>query len=231
MPKLSIIIPCYNYGIYLERTIKSIYNNKTDLEYDITVVDDCSTDDSFLLEEKLSRNYKFTLMRTSENKKVARARNFGITNTQGSLIICLDADDVISSNYIQENYNNIKNFDCDISYPNMQFFGEKNFSYYIPEFSVDTFVSGHNYVVNASMYKRQVWIDNLGYDEQIYGYEDYEFWINAAKAGKKFKHCPDAIFYYRKDGPCLSLDYEKHLPEIQKYLHQKHAGFYKGGAQ
>jgi glycosyltransferase involved in cell wall biosynthesis len=121
--KLSIIIPCYNYGKYLQECIGSIFANKTDLEYDITIVDDCSTDNTQkIYEDTLSGISEIKYIRNDKNYKLSKSRNIGIQNTDSDLIICLDADDCIPKNYIQSNYDTLIKNKVDISYNNIHYY-------------------------------------------------------------------------------------------------------------
>lgn len=117
---VSIIIPCYNYGKYLEECVKSVINNTTEVEYEIIIVDDASKDNSFLIAKGLEQTIKnCKVIHNIENKKMSATRNVGIKLAKGDLIICLDADDLIPENYIEANYNIIKD-GYDISYNDSQ---------------------------------------------------------------------------------------------------------------
>ncbi len=100
---ISFIIPAYNSANIIKRTIDSILNQKTDLEYEIIIVDDGSTDDLyktifkyyFNKKEKVKYFYK-------ENGGISEARNYGITKASGDYIIFVDHDDYISDNLLND---------------------------------------------------------------------------------------------------------------------------------
>jgi len=227
---MSIIIPCYNYGKYLEECVKSVINNVTDLDIEIIIVDDASTDNSFEIAKKLEQTFNFCkVIKNDINKKLPYTRNKGIKNSNGNYIICLDADDLIPDNYIQENIKIIDN-GVDISYSDSQCFGTINKRFNWPNFNIEI-LRQNNFIHCAAMYRREVWEKVGGYDESfIYGSEDYDFWLRAAKLGFNFKKCEKTHLLYRRTNETM-IDSVSHLHvnEIKEQLKIKHKEFYKGG--
>jgi glycosyltransferase involved in cell wall biosynthesis len=89
MLKVSVIIPNYNYGRFLDRAVDSVLNQSIKPD-EIIVVDDGSTDDS--LEVLRSFGDAVTIVEQS-NAGVATARNKGAEIAAGELLAFLDADD------------------------------------------------------------------------------------------------------------------------------------------
>lgn len=89
--KVSVIIPCYNQGRFLDRAIQSAldqdYPNK-----EIIVVNDGSTDDSHVVAARFGD--RIIYIECPSNRGVASARNMGIRNSSGEYIAFLDADDM-----------------------------------------------------------------------------------------------------------------------------------------
>ncbi|MFV1993116.1 MAG: glycosyltransferase family 2 protein [Acidiferrobacterales bacterium] len=91
--KFSIIIPTYNYAHFLPRVLDSILGQQGD-DYDVTIIDDGSTDDSetvvqpFLQQHQGKLNYIY-----QENRGPSAARNRGVAETKGQYLIFVDADD------------------------------------------------------------------------------------------------------------------------------------------
>lgn len=92
---VSIIVPVYNAGKYIEETI-SMVRAQTYPCWELILVDDCSEDDSCERIEKCiaDENEKIRLIRKSVNEGAARARNTGIDAAKGRYLAFLDADDV-----------------------------------------------------------------------------------------------------------------------------------------
>ena len=97
MPKVSVIIPVYNAGKYIERCVRSLFEQTLDdIEY--IFVDDCSPDDSMdvlqkVLSEYPQRKENVTLIRHKANTGQSGARKSGMHVAKGEYIIHCDADD------------------------------------------------------------------------------------------------------------------------------------------
>src|SRR5258706_11646315 len=90
MPRVSVIIPNYNYAHYLTQSLDSVLA-QTYPEVEIIVVDDGSTDDS----ETILRSYGDRIRWIKQkNQGVSAARNLGVHETQGELVAFLDPDDL-----------------------------------------------------------------------------------------------------------------------------------------
>lgn len=94
LPDISIIITNYNYEKYLNRAIRSCLN-QDNVNHEVIVVDDCSTDDSFNRLDVFKD--KIRIFKTKKNSGVACAANLGIKNALGQFVIRVDADDYVSS--------------------------------------------------------------------------------------------------------------------------------------
>lgn len=93
---ISIIVPVYNAGIYIEETI-SMVRAQTFSDWELILVDDCSEDDS----RQIIKNYmdsledkRIRLIEKEQNEGAAMARNIGMDAAKGRYIAFLDADDI-----------------------------------------------------------------------------------------------------------------------------------------
>ncbi|MEG6568017.1 glycosyltransferase family 2 protein [Thermoanaerobacterium saccharolyticum] len=94
MYKVSIIIPVYNSEKYLKYTIESIIKQSFK-DWELIIVDDCSTDKSYLIAYEYSLNYKnISVYKFKQNMGAWAARNYGIKKANGEWIILMDADDI-----------------------------------------------------------------------------------------------------------------------------------------
>lgn len=104
--RFSIIVNSYNIEKYIERAIESVLCQDFK-NYEIIIVDDCSTDGTF---EKIQKykNDKIDIFQTKTNSGTAGAgRNIGIENAQGEYILFLDGDDTLYDNQTLSNIDNI----------------------------------------------------------------------------------------------------------------------------
>ncbi|WP_342757158.1 glycosyltransferase family 2 protein [Kineothrix sedimenti] len=95
MDKLvSIIVPVYNAGTYIENTIEMVCR-QTYAQWELLLVDDCSADDGRKkIEAFCRRDERIRLIAKDKNEGAAKARNTGILSAKGRFIAFLDADDV-----------------------------------------------------------------------------------------------------------------------------------------
>lgn len=91
---LSIIIPCFNAGKYVERSINSIFQNKIHEKFnlEVFVVNDGSTDNSLVILKKLEQSRKINVI-SKENGGVSSAINVGIDAATGKYAFIMAADD------------------------------------------------------------------------------------------------------------------------------------------
>ena len=100
MPLFSVIIPLYNKAPYVRKTVESVMN-QTFSDWELIVVDDCSTDGSADVVEQIS-DLRIRIVRLAENGGVGAARNHGVAESSGPYITFLDADDWWESIFLEE---------------------------------------------------------------------------------------------------------------------------------
>ena len=103
VPDISIIITNYNYGKFISRCLRSCLKQERVI-YEVIVVDDCSTDNSFDMIRPFAEHVR--LFKTPKNSGVAAAANLGIENARGQFFFRVDADDYINKDmsYIMKKY-------------------------------------------------------------------------------------------------------------------------------
>lgn len=97
-PKLSIVVPIYNGGLFINDLLKSIkaLNFK---DYEVIIINDGSTDDTYdKLIKHTSGEQRYKIL-NQKNQGPSVARNEGISHAQGDWLFFLDADDYISKEY------------------------------------------------------------------------------------------------------------------------------------
>ena len=96
----SIIVPAFNAEEYIEACLNSIFRNAhRDIQLEVLVIDDCSTDSTFeLLTNFQKSNGNLIVLRTQENSGPGGARNVGVQNASGDWILFLDSDDCYDGN-------------------------------------------------------------------------------------------------------------------------------------
>lgn len=105
---ISICIPLYNKEKYIRRCIDSILN-QTYRDFEIIIVDDCSTDNSINL---IPKDNRIKIYKNDKNLGCGANRLKTIQLATGDYYCFIDADDWIEQDYLQNLYNAIQN--CDI---------------------------------------------------------------------------------------------------------------------
>jgi len=100
-PKISVIIPCYNEGVSVTRTILAVLTSDYPKDkLDLMVVDDGSTDNTpNIITEMLAKTDKaFRFLKMPKNMGKRHAMAYGIEHAHGEVVICIDSDATIEPN-------------------------------------------------------------------------------------------------------------------------------------
>ena len=118
-PQISIIIPVYNAGPYIEACIASLMAQTME-EIEVLFVDDHGSDDSMLIAQSYIKahpsNKQFRFLATPCNMGPGPARNIGIEAAQGEYIGFIDSDDVVAPDFCEQLYLTAKEHDADLAY-------------------------------------------------------------------------------------------------------------------
>ncbi len=227
---LSIVIPCYNHGSYIQEALDSIDQNQIGYAYEIIIVDDGSTD-AYTLQKLEDLKKQYTVIQ-QQNSGPAMARNNGIRQARGKYILPLDADNKIKPAYINKAIPLLEHNTCDIVYARPEFFGDlsrKKRQYKVRKFDDLAIVTG-NCADACAVYRKEVWDKNGGYDPNIpyHGFEDWEFWIHASANGFRFHLINEKLFYYRIIGNSVITGYDnkQRIIENHRYISKKHSDFF-----
>ena len=99
---ISFIVPVFNNSKTIDKVINSILSQENNnLEYEIIIVNDGSTDNINLKMEQYKNNNKIKYF-IKENSGVADTRNFGVEKSTGKYIIFVDGDDYISKSMLKD---------------------------------------------------------------------------------------------------------------------------------
>lgn len=101
LPLVSIVMPVFNASKYVGEAIASLVN-QTYPNIEIIIVDDCSTDHSWLVIQSFANNYpNIKIARNEVNKGIAATVNRAIKMSTGKYLARLDADDISFPNRIK----------------------------------------------------------------------------------------------------------------------------------
>ena len=115
MPKLSIIIPCYNCQETLKEAVDSCFSQGfTEEEFEIVLVDDASTDSTVEIMTNLqSAHGNIRLSFHESNQGGGATRNTAVKHASAEVIFCLDSDDLLPPNTLDKMYEHLIKKNCD----------------------------------------------------------------------------------------------------------------------
>lgn len=196
MPRVSVIIPCYNLGQYLDEAVDSVLA-QTFQDFEIIVIDDGSTDHATI---ELLTSYskpKTRVIRTG-NHGLPAARNCGICEAAGDYILPLDADDRIGPTYLEQAVRVLDNDETvGIVYCYGELFGARSGRIAAANFSRRGMLLS-NLIFCSAFFRRIDWAAVGGYNVNMrHGFEDWDFWLALLELGRDGYRIPETLFYYR----------------------------------
>ncbi len=193
---ISVVIPCYNQGQYLQEAIDSVIN-QTYKNWEIVIVNDGSTDENTItiLNKLTAQGYNII---HQKNSGVSVARNVGIAASNGEYILPLDADDKIGKDYINEALKIFANNSAiKLVYCNCEYFGTKKGLLNVPNFSMQEMLF-ENLIFNAAIFKKADFLKTTGYDPAFTtGWEDWDFWLSFIESENQVYKLDGVQFFYR----------------------------------
>lgn len=119
MPLVSVIIPCYNAKKYLDKCLNAL-ELQTFNDFEVVIVDDCSSDGSYDYLRGLKNRFKFDLnvLKNEYNSGPAVTRNNGIKVAKGEFISFCDSDDWYDPNYLELMVKELKKQKADMVFCN-----------------------------------------------------------------------------------------------------------------
>ncbi len=209
-PRFSIIVTAYNLEKLINTAIDSILK-QTFKDFELLVVDDCSTDKTVeVLRKYEATDSRLKVIVNEKNSGPSIARNNAMEQAQGEYIVYLDGDDTLY------NKNTLKNIDktigedgADIIYFGVQYVGGSNKAY-IPNAQNSTqearIVCDMHFPVASKVWRREfLQKNNIKFIGGMY-YEDMVYSIKSAILSEKLKYgeFPIYIYYRNREGSIMS---------------------------
>lgn len=231
---VSIIVPCYNQGQYIDECLQSVLD-QTHENWECILVNDGSTDDTKeKIEKWIARDSRFKYY-YQENSGVSGTRNLGLKHASGKFIQFLDSDDVmhvdkikLSLNGLQDkNYNlivtNFKTFAVDIEkaieHPNFLKIDFLNFKGILSEWGLNFNIPIHCGLFSADFFK------DFRFAADLKGNEDWIMWLSFFKKEPVLCFVDKPLVYYRshpasatKNETIMEDSYFKFLKHIRNLV-------------
>jgi glycosyltransferase involved in cell wall biosynthesis len=202
----SVVIPTYNRKPILEKCLKALENQQLKdrkvIDYEVVVVDDGSTDETKDWLAVNDRQFRHVRLIEQNHKGPAAARNLGVKEAKGNIIVFIDSDLVVTPDFLQAHADALqegaKKLGSDRLFTYGRVINTCNFNnptsepYKITDFSAAYFATG-----NVAIERK--WLEKVGLFDthfQLYGWEDLELGIRLKKIGLKLIKCPNAVGYH-----------------------------------
>ena len=222
-PLISVIVATHNRRDLLPRALDSILNQSLQ-DFEIIIVDDCSTDGT----DKVIKKYcdKYQNIRTFRMDKPsgheAKPKNFGMLQAKGAYIAMLDDDDWYKKDCLKILYKYQKHTNADVVYGDYVVIkkgGKKEIGWSI---DFDPVLLGKfNYIAGTvALVKKEALLAVGGFNENVPKFKDWNLWLRINKAGFKFLHVPIPVFFLdmTDDRPSISSKYKVKYDEQGHYL-------------
>jgi len=225
---LTVVVPFYNMGKYIEECIQSLINSSYK-KMEIIIINDGSTD--ALSAEKLhkiSSKENISII-NRDNNGLAATRNYGASIAKGEFLAFLDADDKVASAYYEKAICALKQKD-NVFFAGswVQYFENSNAVW--PTFTPQPpYALVHNPINSSGLvYKRNAFLKGGLNDAKVgYGMEDYESVIQMLHNGYNGIVLPEILFFYRvRSGSMFRNVTKEKLLYSNKYISEKHTHYY-----
>lgn len=232
-PLVSIILPCYNAQLFLNKAIDSILK-QTYCNFELLCIDDCSTDTT----PEILRKYELLdkrvkIFTNKKNLKIAQTLNVGLRHSNGKYIARMDADDISLPNrielqvkFLEENESiGICGGQCKVINEFDVYSGK--LSYILDNDGIiSNLIFDSSFAHPTVMFRRNIY-ESLGGYKDMMPIEDLEYWHRMAKAKVKMANLPNVLLLYRIHGNNVSKTHnDERKISLIKCLYCEYPEFY-----
>ena len=203
---VSIIMPSYNTGQYIEETIQSVLK-QTYTNWELIIVDDCSTDNTDEVVKPFLSNEKIRYIKNEKNSGAAISRNRALRESKGKWIAFLDSDDLWEQQKLEKQIEFMENKNYYFSYTDYCEIDERSKS-------LGKYVTGPKKITKRGMYS-YCWPGCLTvmYNAEKVGLiqikdikknNDYAMWLQAVEKVNCYRYPKCMSYYIKHDGSVSS---------------------------
>ena len=218
MPKVSILVPCYNVEKYIRQCLDSVIN-QTLKDIEIICINDGSTDSTLeILREYENKDTRIKVI-SKRNSGYGASMNIGLETAKGEYIGIVESDDYVELNMFETLYNVAKENDCDLARCQYYLYNSKEDTH---ELFDNTWVSQNKIycplddttpfmqapAIWSNIFKKDMIMDNKIRFLETPGasYQDTAFAFKLYACAKRFIMIPDAFLHYRIDNEASSVN-------------------------
>ena len=231
VPSISVTTPSYNQDKFIERTIKSVLNQRyPKLEY--VIQDGCSTDETFSILERY--NDSIISWQSVKDTGQANAINRGFHRTSGEIMAYLNSDDL----YLPGTLNYVARFfmqhpEIDVVYGHRILINERDNEigrWVLPPHDKEVLLWADYIPQETLFWRRSIWEKVGGYlDENFFFAMDWDLLLRFREASAKFARLPRFLGAFRiheQQKTFAQLDIgKKEMQKLRYRVHQRHVTY------
>ncbi len=216
-PLVSIIIPCYNYGRFLNEAIESALA-QTYKPIEIIVINDGSTDNTV----EVASRYP-VLLYSQNNQGASKTFNRGVDLAKGEYFVILSADDRLHPSFVEKTISVIQsNEDIAFVYTHTRLFGLREGLMRSREYNIEN-LKLSNYITGTALTKKSAFLQTDGFDTKLECLEDWDLWLSFAEKGFYGKLLPEPLLYYRQQTLSRNSTSPKKIRNAVRIILKKHS--------
>lgn len=201
-PMFSVVVPVYNVADNMLRECIESILNQTYHNFEIVLVDDCSTQESV---RKVLVGYenhdKITVIYRKENGHISRCTNTGIEAAKGEFVALCDCDDLYAPNALYEVAKKLnEDTTYDFIYSDEDKISEDGLvrrdPFFKPDWSPETFMS-IMYTCHLAVYRKSVIEQIGGLRVGVEGAQDYDMVLRFMEVTDRIGHVPKILYHWR----------------------------------
>ncbi|WP_153445959.1 glycosyltransferase family 2 protein [Vibrio algicola] len=219
-------MPAYNSSKHIAVAIESVINQSYS-DWELIVIDDCSTDSTILIVDKYShQDSRVRCHSTNVNAGAGVARNIGIELASGQFLAFLDSDDLWDSNKLTKQLGFMKANNAEISHTSFSFIDEDGFSRpgsvsVSKCVNLETNLRKTEIGTSTAIINRRLVLDSIKFSE-IRARQDLKLWIDLLKQGyKSYGLDSDLVKYRIRSGSVSSNKIKMLFVTLKVYLEVK----------
>jgi len=236
-PFVSIAIPAYNCAAFIQTCLRSVFI-QTYKNYEIIIVDDCSTDSTISVIHKVIISYKLE----DKTKLFSHSINCGCGTTEkhaiefgsGELVVILDSDDALSSSNVLETlvkahkdnpdaslvYSDFYNCDDKLRPKRLRKCSKiKPSESYLGEFRHGRYIESRIIISHVKCFKRSFYDKTEGIDPVLLKAVDKDLVLKLEEVGR-FVYIPVPLYYHRIHSDSISNSFKRKSKEEQHIINQ-----------
>lgn len=218
-PAISVVLPVYDGERYLREALDSILA-QTFSDFELIAVDDRSTDSSpAMLAEYAERDSRMRMVTQSANAKLSAALDAGFREARGRWFTWTSNDNRLLPETLVELLAapEAKN-QADIVYADFHLIRGDDEAGSEVQIGEPEGLIFSNTIGCCFLYRREVDERVGGYDEALFGIEDYDFWLRVEAAGFRFHHIDKSLYIYRRHDDSLTDKRARHIRDLAVHV-------------